>query len=378
MKSRSPLPACGFTLLISLCLLTLLGIILLVVLPARVEQAFGPPTPRLGTWQRLYLTAWLALEEQALTTPPDAAGAPRPFQVHLGESVGEIARRLQAEGLIRNAEAFGHYLAYSGLDTSLQAGSYTLSPGMSAVQIARQMQDATPDQVKFVILAGWRMEEIAAALPTSGLVISPEDFLAAAREPAHLAALPVKLPPGASLEGFFFPDTYQFPRDLTLNEMLQIVVENFARHLTPELQQGFEQQGLDVYAGVTLASIIQREAITPDEMPIIASVFLNRLRANMKLDSDPTVQYALGFNVRQNTWWTNPLSLEDLQVDSPYNTYRRSGLPPGPISNPGLQALLAVAFPAETSYYYFRAACDGSNTHVFSETFSEHLQQTCP
>jgi UPF0755 protein len=112
-------------------------------------------------------------------------------------------------------------------------------------------------------------------------------------------------------------------------------------------------------------------------MPLIASVFHNRLAANMKLDSDPTVQYSLGYNPKQKTWWTNPLSSADMSVDSPFNTYRYPDLPPGPIANPGLAALRAVAFPDQSPYYYFRAACDGSGRHLFATTFSEHLANAC-
>jgi UPF0755 protein len=117
--------------------------------------------------------------------------------------------------------------------------------------------------------------------------------------------------------------------------------------------------------------------MSEEEMPLIASVFLNRLAAGMKLDSDPTVQYALGYNPGKETWWTNPLSLEDLQFDSPYNTYLYPGLPPGPIASPGLAALQAVAFPAQTPYYYFRADCGGAGKHAFAETFEEHIQNEC-
>ncbi len=111
--------------------------------------------------------------------------------------------------------------------------------------------------------------------------------------------------------------------------------------------------------------------------PMIASVFINRLNVGMKLDSDPTVQYAIGFNKEQNTWWTNPLNLDDLKIDSPYNTYLNTKLPPGPIANPGLEALQAVAFPARTPYFFFRAACDGSGRHLFSKTYDEHIHNEC-
>jgi UPF0755 protein len=155
-------------------------------------------------------------------------------------------------------------------------------------------------------------------------------------------------------------------------------MQKFLASLTVELQDGFSRQGLNVYQAVTLASIIEREAIVDEEMPLIASVFFNRLAIGMKLETDPTIQYALGYNLSQNTWWTNPLTLSDLEVDSPYNTYLHPGLPPGPICNPGLAALQAVAFPAQTPYYYFRARCDGSGLHSFAETFEQHIQNACP
>ncbi len=133
-----------------------------------------------------------------------------------------------------------------------------------------------------------------------------------------------------------------------------------------------------MHEGVILASIVEREAVVEDEMPQIASVFLNRLRNNLNLAADPTIQYALAYNSEQRTWWTNPLSLDDLKLPSSYNTYENPGLPPGPICNPSLAALQAVAYPAETSFLYFRAACDGSGRHQFSESFQEHLDKACP
>ena len=141
--------------------------------------------------------------------------------------------------------------------------------------------------------------------------------------------------------------------------------------------EGLAQQGLSLYQGLILASIVQREAVVAAEMPIIASVFHNRLKVPMKLETDPTVQYALGYNASSNSWWKTPLTFSDLEVDSPYNTYLYPGLPPTPIASPGLAALQAVAYPAQTPYYYFRAACDNSGKHNFSETFEQHLQFAC-
>jgi UPF0755 protein len=129
---------------------------------------------------------------------------------------------------------------------------------------------------------------------------------------------------------------------------------------------------------VILASIVQREAVHIEEAPYIASVYLNRFAIGMKLDADPTVQYALGFQFDTNTWWKNPLSLDDLDVSSLYNTYQVAGLPPTPISNPSLEALNAVAYPQSLPYYYFRAACDGSGYHVYAKTLEEQVANACP
>jgi len=152
----------------------------------------------------------------------------------------------------------------------------------------------------------------------------------------------------------------------------------FDTAITDELLAGFEQQGLNLHQAVILASIVEREAVVEDEMPLIASVFLNRLVAGINLDADPTVQYAVGYNAAQESWWTNPISLSDLQYNSPFNTYLYPGLPPGPICNPSPNALRAVAFPAQTPYYFFRATCDGTGRHAFAETFQEHLNNACP
>jgi UPF0755 protein len=309
-----------------------------------------------------------------LTRPLNAGGEAQVFVIDTGESVNSVAAHLQESGLIRDAESFRAYLIYSGLDTSIQAGEYKLSAGMSVIDIARELQDATSTEVEFVILPGWRMEEIAASLPTSGLSITPEEFLTLAQSPHSEFDF---LAGAASSEGFLFPDSYIFPRNASVTEVLDTFIRNFALHLSIDMINGFEKQGLTVYQAVTLASIVEREAVHDEEKPIIASVYLNRLRIGMKLEADPTVQYALGYNFGQGTWWTNPLSLDNLQYDSPFNTYLYGGYPPAPIANPSLESLQAVAFPTETPYYFFRAKCDGSGYHSFAATFEEHVANGC-
>ncbi len=166
-------------------------------------------------------------------------------------------------------------------------------------------------------------------------------------------------------------------RDLSLQDLIATFLKQWDGAVNADMRQAFERQGLSLEQAVTLASMVQREAVVAEEQPLIASVFYNRLNAGMKLESDPTVQYALGYNDDQGTWWTNPLSLQDLEIQSPYNTYLVVGLPPAPIANPDLSALEAVAYPAQTPYYYFRARCDDSGQHVFAATFEEHLQNSC-
>jgi len=162
-----------------------------------------------------------------------------------------------------------------------------------------------------------------------------------------------------------------------LAEVLEAMLSEFSNQLDPALEDGFSRVGLSLYEAVTLASIIEKEAVVDAEKPMIASVFFNRLAAGMRLETDPTVQYSLGFQEETGTWWKAPLSLDDLKVASPYNTYIVYGLPPTPINNPDLVSLRAVAFPAETPYFYFRAACDGSGRHLFAITFDDHLNNAC-
>lgn len=363
--------------LLALCALAALGYLAVVAVPSSISQDFGPPSPRLGTVQRLTLAWELYGSRDNLLQPVDPQGTEQEFSIRMGETANSIAARLEDARLVRSGDSFRNYLVYSGLDTSIQAGNYKLSSAMSAVDLARQLQDATPQEVEFNVLAGWRAEEIAAVLPTSGLQIAPDGFLQVVKNPAAGLA-PSELGVRGSLEGFLLPGSYRLSRDTRADELVKTLVTQFDQQVGSDLREAFKSHGLNLLQAVTLASIVQREAVVSEEQPIIASVFYNRLAKGMKLDSDPTVQYALGFDAAHSTWWTNPLSSGDLTVNSPYNTYVAAGLPPGPISNPSLSALKAVAYPAQTPYYYFRASCDQSGKHTFSKTYEEHLQNACP
>ena len=296
------------------------------------------------------------------------------FVIESGQSIDRIIDGMAYQGIVSDKTLFRNLLIYRGVDRQILPGKYSFTAGSSMRDVLFILQDASSILVDFVILPGWRMEEIAGALPTSGLSISPEAFLA-------LAASPVTDPGiagGEALthEGFFYPGQYAFRRDVSLDDFTGAFLSRFKQKVTPEKREAFAAQGLSVYQAVTLASIVQREAVLDEEKPRIASVFINRLNQGMPLQTDPTVQYSLGFSPEWG-WWKSPLTFQDLQIQSPYNTYIINGLPPTPIANPDEASLNAVAFPEESTFLYFRAACDNSGKHVFSETIEEHSMNGC-
>lgn len=362
---------------LSLLLILPAGLLALVTagMLGAAANSYGPPAHDLTWPQVVQYSAQLLWDDGLLTRPLDKTAPEQEFRVGEGESIASICDRLQAAGIVSDASMLRDYLIYTGLDTSVQAGVFRLGASMSVVDVAHAMQDATPADVAFVVLPGWRLEEIAASLPTSGLSITPDEFVAAASIPHSGFAF---LSGATTMEGFLYPDSYIVPRAAETDELINALLRGFSLHLTVDLEEAFSRHGLTVYQGVTLASIVQREAVHAEEAPLIASVYLNRLQIGMRLDADPTVQYALAYNPVQLTWWKNPLSLEDFKRPSPYNTYLNDGLPPSPIANPGREALQAVASPAETPYTYFSARCDGSGFHLFAETFQEHLGNICP
>lgn len=344
---------------------------------ATVAREFGKPTENLSFTQRILYPVELYLHRDALYKPLNAFGEEQSFAINQGESVSMICIRLEQSGLIDDAELFRTYLVYTGLDRQLQSGQFTLNPGMSPVEVAMDLMDATPTEALVTILAGWRIEEVAVNVAGSGLAISQEAFISEAYSPSsiYISYLPVDNAP--TLEGFLYPGTYQIPREAGVGTVFETILTEFRNNVGEDLINGFERNGLSIYEAVTLASIIEKEAVVDDEKPLIASVFFNRLSQGMRLETDPTVQYALGFYSEGSTWWKSPLFRVDLTIESPYNTYFVYGLPPTPICNPDLGSLRAVAFPAETPYLYFRAACDGSGRHNFAITFEEHLNNAC-
>lgn len=346
-------------LLIALCLLA--GIA--ATIPARTAELFGPPVADLSPAKLYQQSLVLLLSKNDLFEIGIDNNDEILFPIEQGDSLDKILTGLTHLGLIRHTSEFRAYLIYSGIDTYIQPGEYLFSPGLSELEVAQMLSSPATPLTTVSILAGWRVEEIAETFSGLGLDLNPDHFLQVVRE--------------ENKEGYLFPGNYQVSREISAKSLVNLVYERFITQITPELEIRISEQGLSLDEAVILASIIEREAVVEEEMPQIASVFFNRLRGDLNLGADPTVQYALGYNETQGVWWTNPLSLDDLKLPSSYNTYENPGLPPGPICNPGSKALGAVANPANTTYLYFRAACDGSGLHIFAETFEEHLENAC-
>lgn len=331
--------------------------------------------------EKQFLAYNLRLREPELDIPAGADPRQQPFIISLGEPARFVAARLAAEGFVRDADLFNLYLRVSGLERRIQAGNFMLSQTMNMREVAQALQTALEAEVAVTIPEGFRAEEIAERLAANN-VMDAEQFLTAVRQPRALSIFAdydflQSLPGDASLEGFLFPDTYRFPVFASTPELvIAPFLDNFVRRVGSEgLADG--RSGLSGRELVNLAAIVEREAVQSDERPLIASVYLNRLNGacpdvgGRYLQADPTVQYARG--VAGNWWWKPERISEYAEVKSPYNTYLNEGLPPGPIANPGLNAIEATQNPAQTAYCFFVATGDDGR-HVFAQTLAEHEQ----
>lgn len=294
------------------------------------------------------------------------------------QSIQALCATLEQRNLVASASLTCTYLVYSGKDRNIQPGNYTVLIGLNGIEVADLVSDVTRRDKQFIIYAGWRLEEIAMMIDGLGLTFDSTDFLKLTTAPPDSCREQLEIPQWMSLEGYFFPGNYSMKPDISLQDFVAEILTRFkTTALTNEFVVQLQQSGLTLHQAITMASIIQRETLAEEEMPMIASVFYNRLAIGMLLETDPTVQYALGYDATKSTWWQSPLTYTNLEINSPYNTYRNPGLPPGPISNPSLAALKAAVAPAVTDFLFFRAKCDGSLTHNFSKTYEEHLNFGC-
>ncbi|MGH2542558.1 MAG: endolytic transglycosylase MltG, partial [Ardenticatenaceae bacterium] len=322
--------------------------------------------------QRL-LALYLAANREAILRAPSDDPTPVEFRVESGDTGASVASRLEEEGLIGSAELFRRLLRYRGADQSLEAGLFQLARNMTMDEIILTLQQGAVLEVDITLLEGWRAGEMAGALEASGLITGTE-YLALVQEPSRFDYEFLRdLPAGSTLEGYLFPDTYTVAKgEASAESIIRRQLDNFDRRMTPELRAAAGARSMTLHEAVTLASIVEREAVVLEERGLIAGVFINRWLDSTVLNADPTIQYALGLQEESGDWWKRPLTSADLAIDSPYNTYTQPGLPPGPISNPGLDTLRATIEAPNTNFYYFVSRNDG--THVFATTLEEHLR----
>lgn len=342
-------------------------------------NSFSTSSTRLSSLDKTLIGLYLDLiRNNDLSRAVSNDPTPQQFIVMPGESVAEVGRKLQNAGLIRDGDLFRLYVRNNDLDSTLNAGVFVLRPNMNIPEIAQALQRALALETQITIPEGMRLEEIAELLQEQ-ININADEFIRLARRGDYNYAFLRDLPDGASLEGYLFPDTYRLPQNPTAQDVLLKMLDTFGEKVAPLLEQA-RADGQNPRQVLTLASIVEREAVIQSERPVIASVYLNRLKIGMALQADPTTQYALGYQPDQKTWWKRPLFLDDLKYADPagYNTYVSAVIPPGPIASPGLSSIQAVLNPAQTDYYFFVATCNQDGSHQFSVTFQEHQSKLCP
>lgn len=313
------------------------------------------------------------LIDYKVSTPHIKNGEEKIFVILPGEGIKLIADNLEAQDLINSDFFFETYVwLKGGRSISLQAGDYNLSSSMSIEDIVKKLRggEVVSSEVWITIPEGFSIKKIDERLAAKELIKKGE-FASLANNPQKIADLKNTNDYAfisndlQSLEGYLFPDTYKFKKDSVLEYIVTKILDNFDKKLDNRLRYEIKQQESDVEDIIILASIIQNEVTKEEDMLKVSSIFLNRLEIGQALQSDATVNYATGGNNPRPTY-------DDLEVDSLYNTYKYAGLPPGPISNPGLEAIEAAIYPEATDYFYFLNPQDGNGITIFSKTLEEH------
>ena len=290
------------------------------------------------------------------------------IQIPPGTAAQQIGTDLETAGIIRSAFAWklwSNWLNWTDKQGGFKAGTYELSPSQSLPEVAQTVWQGKVMQLNFTIPEGWSIRQMANYFESLGY-FSASEFIAVTKDIPYeqYSWLPKNLP---HLEGFLYPDTYKLPSDsITPQTVRKIMLNRFEQVALPIYQQGKDKTNLNLLEWTTLSSIVEKEAVVPQERGIIAGVFTERLRRGMRLETDPTVEY--GLSIQQTA--DQPLTYAQVRTPSPYNTYLNPGLPPTPIAAPGKGSLEAALSPETTEYLFFVARYDG--THVFSKTLREH------
>jgi UPF0755 protein len=306
--------------------------------------------------------------DHELHQPANPSNAKVRFVVPPGASFHEVADTLHRSGLIDSVTVFDLYARYKHLDRNVQAGAYELSRNLNMVQILNALQTAIPEEIYVAIPEGYTIKKTATLLDQGG-VIKGSDYTAQAVAGTYNYDFLKDLPPGTSLEGFLFPDTYLIPRTATAKQLITLQLDDFNKHWTDSRKALATQRRLSPQQVVTIASLIEREARYDVDRPLVASVIYNRLSAGWPLQIDATVLYAKGV-------WQSTVTTDDRKIVSPYNTYLHTGLPPGPIANPGIKAIDAALQPASTGYFFYLSDPQGHNHYARTEQeFAQLLKQ---
>ncbi|MBU3964313.1 endolytic transglycosylase MltG [Patescibacteria group bacterium] len=297
--------------------------------------------------------------------PLSADSAERIFRAEAGDSLAEIAVNLKNQDFIRGDVFFSIYVYLQGKESALKAGDYLISSSMSIKEIADKIISGETEGLKITIIEGWNIMDIAEYLEDKG-ICQPESFLRVVNSLDGLVEefdfLSDK-PERNNLEGYLFPDTYWVKPIANPEEIVRILLTNFGKKITTEMRTEIQSQGKTIFEIIIMASIIEKEVAIEQDREIVSGIFWKRLKNHYPLQSCSTVAYALGIDK-----WR--YSVEDTQIESPYNTYKYAGLPAGPISNPGLSAIKAAIYPKESNYNYFMSKPDGET--IFSRTLQEH------
>jgi UPF0755 protein len=283
-------------------------------------------------------------------------------QVPPGAGTGEIGRALVDSGIVRDQLTFRAALYWTGASRMLKAGEYRFDRPMTAVAVVEKMARGDVYTRRITFPEGLTIQDMAKIYESQGFGPARE-FADAARDASLVSELD---PKATDLEGYLYPETYAIAHGTKASALVEMMVTRFKSVFDDDLRRAADARGLSVHEAVTLASLVEKETAKPDERPLVAAVYSNRLKIRMGMQADPTVVYALQKAGR----YDGNIRREDLQVDSPYNTYRYAGLPPGPIASPGKPSLAAAVAPADVPYLYFVSRNDGS--HVFSATLDEH------
>ena len=325
-------------------------------------------------WILVLILLFSYLNYKSSINKPFKEGDDVVFVIEKGEGVKAISGDLRTKDLIISSDYFEIYVRLSKLDSKMQAGEYLLNPSMSIKDIAHKLSEglSLSREKTIKIIEGWNMKDAGSYLQKEMSLSDAElqdfknknlhDYAKFLDDDSFLNELPSNI----SLEGYFFPDTYRVFNDANLDDVVEKVLNNFNDKISAEMISDIKKQGKTLNEIISMASVIEKEVRSEQDMKIVSGIFWNRIEIGQALESCATLAFILGENKKQYTY-------EDTEIKSPYNTYKNTGLPPGPIANPGLNAINAAIYPEKTNYYYFLSRFDNGET-VFSKTYDEHLR----